>query len=300
MKILVRFALLWVGLVAAPAQAAINVLACEPEWAALAQEIAGNKARVTSATTPNQDPHRIEARPSLIARARVADLVICTGAELEIGWLPLLLSESGNARIRPGAPGYLEVARHVPLIEKPDTVDRSMGDVHASGNPHLHLDPRNLILAAGALSARLVQLDASNAAWYTARTKDFQARMSTAIERWQGQAAALKNVPVAVHHKTWSYLLVWLEMRATVDLEPKPGVDPSVAYLGQVLNQIKTTPVKMVLYANYFSPRASQWLSERAKVPAVQLPYTVGGSPGARDLFGLFDDLIAKLLAGAA
>ncbi len=296
------FALSWLaglaGLLvfAQPVHAALSVLACEPEWAALIQEVGGDKVRVSSATTANQDPHRIEARPSLTARARNADLLVCTGAELEIGWLPLLQRESGNAKIQPGKSGYFEAARFVSLIDKPRFVDRSMGDVHAAGNPHIHLDPRNIAQVAEALAARLAQIDAANAGHYAARNLDFQSRWQAGMARWQAKGAPLKDVPIAMHHKNLSYLANWLGMRPDVTLEPKPGVDPSVAYLGEVLARVGDRPVRMVVYANHESPRASRWLAERAGVPAVQLPYTVGSSAAARDLFGLYDDLLARLL----
>lgn len=286
---------LW--LAAGTAQATLNVLACTPEWAALTQELAGDKARVTSATTAGQDPHRIEARPSLIARARNADLLVCNGADLEVGWLPLLQRESGNARILVGQPGYFEAAQFVTTIEKPQAIDRSMGDVHAAGNPHIHTDPRNIARVANALAIRLALVDPVNAAHYATRNSDFQTRWQAAIVRWQTLAAPLKGQPVAVHHKGWSYLIGWLGMRQIVDLEPKPGVEPSVAYLGQVLARVKNEPVRMVLHTNYQSSRASKWFAERAGVPAVELPFTVGGSKAAKDLFGLFDDITNRLVS---
>src|SRR5204863_4728290 len=138
--------------ISSPAFAALNILACEPEWGALAKEIGGDRVTVYTATTALQDPHRIEARPSLIARARNADLMVCTGAQLEIGWAPLLQTQSGNPKIQSGQPGYFEAASAVSLIEKPSSVDRSLGDVHPAGNPHLHLDPRNIAAAAAALA----------------------------------------------------------------------------------------------------------------------------------------------------
>lgn len=296
MKRLLASLLLWAAL---PAHAALNVLACEPEWAALTQELAGDKAKISSATTALQDPHHIEARPSLIARSRVADLLVCTGAELEIGWLPLLQRESGNAKIQPGQPGHFEAARHVTLIEKPAVIDRSMGDIHAAGNPHLHLDPRNLLPVAQALSTKLAELDPDNAAHYAARQRDFAVRMRTAIARWEKEAAGLKGMPVVVHHKSLSYLTHWLGLKVVADLEPKPGVEPSAAHLGQLLDRLKATPAKKVLRPAYLPPRASLWLAERAGVDAVELPYTVGGSEAAKDLYGLFDDSIARLLSGA-
>lgn len=292
-----RFLILWLAALAAwPAQAALNILATVPEWAALAREIGGDKVAATSAATAGQDPHRIDARPSLIARARNADLVIATGAELEIGWLPVLQRESGNARIQPGRPGYFEAARQAAMIDKPTVLDRAQGDVHAEGNPHLHLDPRNIARVAEALAVRLADLDAANAAHYAARLKDFQVRWQAAVTRWQALAAPLKGVRVVEHHKNWSYLLDWLSMRSTFTLEPKPGVEPSVAHLGELLARQSSEPARLVLYANYQSPRASQWLAERAGIKAVQLPFTVGASEAARDLFGLYDDILARLL----
>lgn len=296
--------LLWLALLlcAHAAQAApsapLNVLACEPEWAALVQEIAADRARVSSATTARQDPHHIEARPSLIARARNADLLVCTGAELEIGWLPLLQRESGNARIQPGRPGYFEAAAFVPLLEKTGLADRALGDVHPGGNPHLHADPRNLLKVADALAQRLADLDPGNAAHYAAHGQDFRQRMIGAIARWEKQAAPLRGVPVAVQHRAWSYLADWLGLRVVADLEPKPGIEPSVSSLAKLLERLKARPARMVLRTAYQSPKPGEWLAGRAGMAAVELPYTVGGSAAAQDLFGLFDDTLAKLREG--
>src|SRR5438874_12473720 len=139
---------------AAPAMAALNVFTCEPEWASLAQELGGEKVSVFTATTAQQDAHRVEARPSLIARFRNADVLICSGSELEIGWLPLLFTQSGNDRIRPGAPGYIEASQYVVRLEVPKVIDRALGDIHPQGNPHVHLDPRNIAKIAEVLTAR--------------------------------------------------------------------------------------------------------------------------------------------------
>ena len=281
------------------ANAALNVFACEPEWAALARELGGDDVKVYAATTALQDPHRIEARPSLIAQMRRADLVVCTGAELEIGWLPVLLREAGNARVQPGRPGYFEAARHVTLLEKPARVDRSEGDVHAEGNPHIHTDPRNLLRVGEALAARLGEIEPDQAAAYRARGQAFASRWQAAITRWEARAAPLKNMPVAVQHKSFSYLLGWLGLREVAILEPKPGVEPSMTYLAQVAAQLQATPAKMVLRAAYQSPRPAEWLAQRADIPALALPYTVGGSDRANDLFSLFDDTLDQLLKAA-
>ena len=282
---------------AVPGIAALNILACEPEWAALAQELGGDKVKTSSATTALQDPHRIEARPSLIARARNADLLVCTGLELEVGWLPILLQQSANGKIAPGQPGNMETGALVPRLEIPTRLDRSEGDVHPGGNPHIQDDPRNIARVATALAKRLSVLDPANAALYQSRLDDFSGRWSAAIARWELQAAPLRGVRVVLHHKNLNYLLDWLGMREVGTLEPKPGIEPSAAHLSELLVQLEREPAKMVLRAVYQDARASEWLSQRAKIPAVMLPFTVGGSDRAKDLFGLFDDTIARLLA---
>jgi zinc/manganese transport system substrate-binding protein len=282
---------------ASPALAALNIFACEPEWGSLAKELGAGKVNVYTATTALQDVHRIEARPSLIARGRSADLVVCTGAELEIGWLPLVQSQSGNPAIRRGQPGYFEASDYVQLIEKPTSLDRAQGDVHAAGNPHIHLSPRNVAEAAAALGERMAQLDPKEAAHYGERTKDFLERWRQATARWEKEGAPLKGVGVVVHHKDLSYLLAWLGMREVGTLEPKPGLPPSSAHLAELLGKLKETPAKAVVRAAYNDPKPSAWLSEQARIPAVMVPYTVGGSDKATDLFGLYDDTLARLLA---
>lgn len=281
------------------ASAALNVLACEPEWGALARELGGEKVKVFDATTGLQDPHRIEARPSLIAQARKADLLVCTGAELEIGWLPLLLRQSGNANIQPGKPGYFEAAAQVTRLEIPTRIDRAEGDIHPGGNPHIQLDPRNIAKVADALARRLAEVDPANAAAYQARQQDFARRWQAASERWQAQAAPLKGTAIVVQHKAFPYLSAWLGLQEVATLEPKPGIEPSSAHLATVLAQLKQTPARMVLRAAYQSERPAQWLGERAGIKVAVLPFSVGGSEQARDLFGLFDDTINRLLEAA-
>lgn len=281
------------------AHAAFDVFACEPEWAALVQQLAGDKASIYTASAALQDPHRIEARPSLIARTRNADLLVCTGLELETGWLPILLQQSGNARIQPGQPGYLEAGNYVQKLEVPARVDRSEGDVHAAGNPHIQGDPRNIARVAEALARRLAQLDPANAAYYQQRYQDFSARWAAALQRWEREAAPLKGMAVVEHHKNMEYLLNWLGMRAIATLEPKPGVEPSAAHLSELLGLLQRQPAKMVIRGAYQDERASQWLAEHARIPAVMLPFTVGGDERAKDLFGLFDDTLQRLLEAA-
>jgi zinc/manganese transport system substrate-binding protein len=286
-------------MLAAPALAALNVFATVPEWGALTQELGGDKVSVYVATNALQDPHHVEAKPSLIARARNADLVVATGAELEIGWLPLVTQQAGNPRIQPGKPGYFEAAPLVPMLGKPTRLDRADGDVHAAGDPHVQTDPRNILRVAQPLAARLAELDPANAAYYASRQMAFAERWTAAIANWEKEGAPLRGVPIVVQHKAFTYLIAWLGMNEIAALEPKPGVEPTTAYLTTVLETLQRQPAKMVLRAAYQSDRASQWIAERAKINAVVLPFTVGGDDQAKDLYGLFDDTIARLRKGA-
>ncbi len=284
-------------LLALPAHAALRVFACEPEWGALAQELGGSLVDVSVATSALQDPHQIQAKPSLIARARNADLVVCTGAELEIGWLPVLLQQSGNAKVQTGQPGNFAAADVVRKLDLPGQLDRAQGDVHAAGNPHIQTDPRNIAQVALALAARLQQIDPAHAGDYAQRSADFGRRWQLAMTRWTTQAAPLKGTPVVSQHKAFVYLYDWLGLKEVAVLEPKPGVEPTAAHLQTVLIALKATPARMVLYAAYQDPRSSDWLSKNAGMPAVKLASTVGGTEAAKDLFGLFDDTVARLLA---
>jgi zinc/manganese transport system substrate-binding protein len=288
------------ALPALPAQAALRIFACEPEWGALAQELGGSLVDVSVATNALQDPHQIQAKPSLIARARNADLVACTGAELEIGWLPVLLQQSGNAKVQAGLPGNFAAADFVRKLDVPTQLDRSQGDVHAAGNPHIQTDPRNIAQVALALGARLQQVDPAHAADYAKRLADFTQRWQQAMNRWNALAAPLRGLSVASQHKGFPYLYDWLGLKEVAVLEPKPGIEPSASHLQSVLSTLKATPARMVLYAAYQDSRPSEWLSRNAAIPAVKIPFTVGGSDGANDLFGLFDDTLARLLAAGA
>src|SRR3954465_8174483 len=186
---------------ALPAHAAVNVLACEPEWAALATELGGDKVKASSATTALQDPHRIEARPSLIARARNAELMVCTGAQLEIGWVPLLQGQPGKPNIRGGQSGYFEAASVFALLERPTSVDRAQGDVHPAGNPHLHLNPHNIERVASALIERMAAIDAREAQNYRSRGDAFLKRWREATARWEAAGVPLKGMGVVTYHK---------------------------------------------------------------------------------------------------
>ena len=282
---------------AMPAMATLNVFACEPEWASLADELGGERVKSYSATTAYQDPHHIEARPSLIAKVRRADLLICSGADLEVGWLPLLQRQASNAKVLPNTPGYFEASAMVKRLDIPVKIDRSMGDVHAAGNPHVHLDPRRIQTIAKALQARLIEIDPAGKEYYQQRFINFNQRWQQAINKWQQQASKLKGTRMVIHHRDWIYLFDWLGIDVAGELEPKPGLPTTASHLILLKKTLQANTAKMIVHTTYQNPRGAKRLSALTGIPVVQLPYTVGGAENVTDLFSLFDVTIQKLMS---
>ena len=294
-----RFLVLIFGFVLAaalPARAALDIFACESEWGALSRELGGAKVKVRDATSPLQDPHFVTARPSLIAAVRKADIVVCNGADLEIGWLPLLLRKSGNRDVQPGAKGNFLAADFINKLEIPTSVDRALGDIHPQGNPHIVGNPHNISIVAQALSQRFAEIDPENSAYYQARYQAFNDRWQSAIVKWETAAAPLRGLPIVVQHKTWVYLTDWLGLKVVATLEPRPGIPPTTSHLQKVLNEIRDSKPRLILNAAYENSKPSRWLAERTGVPAVTLPYTVGGTKEADDIFQLYEVMVNMLL----
>ena len=278
-----------------PAIAEVRVLACEPEWAALAEAVGGGDVVVHSATHGRQDAHYVRARPSLIAKVRRADVLFCSGAELESGWLPVLMQRGARHVIQPGQPGHIMAADHVAVLDRPETIDRSHGDVHPSGNPHVHLDPRNIEILASELVRRLERIDPDNADAYRSRLASFRADWAAAMEGWRSRVASLQGMKVVVYHEAWAYLLRWAGLTRIASLEALPGIPPSASHLQDVLEQSRGAGAEAILRAPYEPRDASDWFSARTGIPVVELPFTVGGHPQAGDLVSLFD-ITLKLL----
>ena len=291
------FFALVLALASSLAYADLRVFATVPEWGALAEALGGDKVKVYTATTGLQDPHRIQARPSLIANARNANLLVATGAGLEAGWLPLTLRESNNPAIQGGQPGYFEASAYVRMLNLPPVVDRTMGDVHAEGNPHIQTDPRNLLPIARALSARMMQLDPENAAYYRARGEQFQKDWQANLARWQKEAAPLRGVKVWVQHDGYPYMNQWLALNQVGVLEPRPGIEASSKQLADLLIRQQTLQGRMIIASAYMNDAPAKWFGEKASIPEVVLPFTVGGNDHARSLSGLYDETLARLLA---
>lgn len=284
------------GVMALPANAAVRVFACEPEWAAVAHEIGGDKVETSSATTPDQDVHYIQARPSLIAQVRRADLVFCTGADLEVGWLPVLLRQAGNGKVQPGQPGFFEAASAVQLLDVPTSVDRAQGDVHPYGNPHIQTDPRNIGKVAAALAERLEKIDAPNAALYSQRAKEFADAWSKSVEKWTEMGKPLAGMQIVTHHRSYVYMERWLGIEELGNLEPKPGIEPTPGHLAELLDQVQHKKLKAIVRSSYQDARASDWLAGRTGVKGIVIPHTVGSVPGTDRLTQMFDVMIARLL----
>lgn len=282
----------------AASAAGLNIFACEAEWGALSAEIGGDKISVYTATSALQDVHSVDARPSLIAKLRRADLLVCTGASLESGWLPQVQRQAANNKVQSGA-GVFFAADQISLLEKPAVLDRANGDVHPEGNPHVQFDPERLLQIATALKDRFVSLDPENTRTYQHNYAAFAQKWQQAMSGWQQAAAKLKGHKVVVQHSTFLYLLNWLGMESIAMLEPKPGLPPTATHLQQVLQTIKGQPVMAVLSATYQDTRPSEWLAERAGIPVLRLAQSVGGDKTSTDLIHWYNGVIEQLLQAA-
>ena len=275
--------------------AKVNIFTCEPEWKSLSQEIGGDYIEVFSATSAAQDPHYIRAKPSLIAKVRKADLLICSGSDLEAGWLPILLSKaSKNAQV--GKIGHLMASDFVSRIEKPEVLDRSMGDIHAQGNPHIHLNPHNILLVAKELTNRLKAIDPINSKNYQNNYDKFVNKWKKYIRKWEVRAFKLKGVKVLPHHKSFSYLINWLKLEEIATLESKPGIAPTLNHLENLLIILRKDPAKFIIRTPFDPKDASNWIHKKTQIKELVLPYTVGGDKQVSDLFSLFDNIINLML----
>ncbi len=278
-----------------PAFADLSVFACEPHWASLVQELGGGHVDVLSATGAYNDPHFIQAKPSLISRMRKADLVVCNGADLEVGWLPVLMQQGAGAKVQPGQPGYLDGSRDVKMLQVPASVDRALGDIHPYGNPHYQTDPRTIGAVAADLVQRMAQLDPDNAAEYQKRYADFKARWDAALKKWEQEAAPLKGMKLIAYHDGWVYMQDWLGLDIVGFLEPKPGIPPSPGHLSELIAVAKGQQVQGIIYTPYEDSQAADWLSQRTGVASAAIPDTVGADED-KDLFAFYDYMISQLL----
>jgi zinc/manganese transport system substrate-binding protein len=274
----------------------INVFACEPEWKALAEQLGGDKVHAVSATNGLEDPHQVQARPSLISQMRGADLLVCSGADLEVGWLPILLRRASNPKIAIGKPGYFFAADHVKLLGVPRVIDRSQGDVHAAGNPHVQTNPKNIARVAKALVQRMQQIDPDNSDYYQQQTEQFLAKWQVAVRNWQQALRPYRGAKIVVQHANWDYLMDFTKFDQVAVIEEKPGIPPTTGHLVQLSKQLAANPADVIIHAAYQPKKASEWLSHRTGIPVVTLPFTIGGTEQAKDLFSLYDETFTLLI----
>ena len=275
----------------------LNIFACEPEWKALADEIGGNKVKSISATHAKQDPHHIRARPSLIAKIRRADLIFCSGAGLEVGWMPILIQKA-RSQVQPGNIGYFMASKYTPVIDIPNKIDRSHGDVHPEGNPHVHLDPHNILLVAKELNRRLSIIDSKNKSFYQEQYNNFVDKWQNSISRWNKEIESIKGKRIIIHHKSFDYLFNWLQLNEIASLEVKPGIPPTTSHLKNILENTNKSSVDIIVVSPYDPTEGALWLSEKTQIPVVTLPYTIGGNEESNNLIALFDSSI-KILQNA-
>jgi len=221
--------------------------------------------------------------------------MVWTGAGREGGWLPLLLRQSGTAASQEDELGYCVAASQVERIEIPTNLDRSQGDVHASGNPHVHWDPYRLLSIAEALSERLQRIDPENKASYQQKLEAFNGVWKPEIASWEKAMAHLKGKKVIVYHKSWSYLLRWLGINAIADLEPKPGIPPTPSHLASLLEISRTEQPQAIVIASYKNDKGAQWLSKKTGIPVLSLPFTIGGNDKTDDLLSLYKTVLSDI-----
>ena len=279
-----------------PVLAKIKVFTCEPEWTSLVKEITKNKAVVYQAISGKQDPHKIQARPSLIAKVRNSDLLVCSGADLEIGWLPVLIEKAANNKIKVGTLGYFEATSVIDVIDKKSNVDRSMGDQHPYGNPHIHLNPHNILIVGQEIVKRLSKIDPNNSKIYQENFASFQSKFSNKIVEWESKAKVLENKNIISHHADINYLVRWLNLNLLSTIENKPGIPPSASQMKKLVNDFKNSNILAVNSFIINPAKPSNWLSNKLQAPKVSLHYTVGSQNNIKNLFDLFEENLRILL----
>ncbi|HXI14303.1 MAG TPA: metal ABC transporter substrate-binding protein [Thermoanaerobaculia bacterium] len=277
--------------------AKLKVVTTTADLASIAQEIAGDRASISSIARGYQDPHSVETKPSFLLQLRQTDLLVVVGLELEAGWLPPLLDQSRNQKIRPGTSGYLDVSQGVEILDRPTgTVNRSMGDVHAMGNPHYWLDPANAVRIAIQIQQRLGQLDPSNAAVYSSRLGNFKQRLNEANKRWTAQLAPYRGAKVVTYHNSWASFAKRYGINVVGYVEPKPGVPPSPSHTFQLIKLMKEQRVKAVLVEPYFDLKTPQSVASRTGARVLVLFPSVGATPAVGDYIKLFDRNVSELV----
>ena len=280
-------------------QAKLNVVATTPDLAAIAREIGGDKIEVTTLAKPTEDPHFVDAKPSFIVKLNRADVLIEGGAELEIGWLPPLLAGARNARLTPGAPGYIRCSEGVPMLEVPATLDRSKGDIHAAGNPHFVVDPVNAKIVAQHIADSFCQTDAKSCDAYRANLRKFTAALEAKLAAWQKQLEPFKGQQVVAYHNSWPYFGNRFGLKIDLFLEPKPGIPPTPAHLADVITKMKTDKVHVIMVDPYLNRKTAETVARNTGATVVDVAQFPGGVKGTEGGYLQLLDYLVNSLAQA-
>jgi zinc/manganese transport system substrate-binding protein len=284
----------------APARAAVNVVTSTEDLADLATQVGGDRVKVESIARGYQDPHFVEAKPSFILKLAKADLLVVVGRELEVGWLPPLVQQSRNAKIQPGANGYLDASLTAKILEIPTgQITRAMGDVHPQGNPHYHLDPGNGRRIAKAIADKLAQMSPADAAYFAQRYADFDRRLAEAEKRWDARMAPYKGLKVVTYHRSWANFTERFGLDVIGYVEPRPGIPPSPQHTIDLIGEMKRQGVKILLVEPYFDLKTPNSIARETGAQVVVLLPSVGGEKTVTDYIRLFDydlDLLARAI----
>ncbi len=300
-KVLIGIALLGGPLLPPPplmGQARLKIVTTTSDLADIAASVGGERVKTVHISEGYQDPHFVEAKPSFILQFRNADLLAFVGLDLEIGWLSLLIDGSRNPKIRPGAAGYVDVSRAIPVIDVPTgTIDRSLGDIHALGNPHYWLDPANGRRIAWLFRDKFTQLDPTGATAYTASAKAFESRLGAAEQAWAADLAKIKGKPVVAWHTSWRYFAEFTGMNIVGFMEPKPGVPPSPSHLAGLIQTMKRTGARVIVMEPFYDRKTADFVASKAGATVLVLPPSVGGKKGIDDYIALMKYNITQLAA---
>ena len=286
-------------LLAASAQAKLNVVATTADLGAIAREIGGDAITLTTLAKPTEDPHFVDAKPSFIVKLNRADVVIEGGAELEIGWLPALLDQSRNEKLAAGAPGHVICSKGVPLMDVPATLDRSRGDIHAAGNPHYLIAPSNAKIVAQNIADALAEVDAKNAETYRANLKKFTAALDVKMAEWQQTLAPFAGASIVAYHDSWPYFARDFGFKIDLFLEPKPGIPPTPAHLAEVIFKMKSEKARVIIVDPYLNRRTAETVARDTGAAVVDVTQFPGGLKGTDGGYIQLEDYLVNTLGKA-
>ena len=285
-------------LIAQSSMAQVQIVTSTPDFAAIAKDIGGDKVEIISLAKGYQNPHYVDAKPIFVTKLNQADLLVYNGLELEVGWLPILITGARNSNIlSSNTVGHYDASLSINnKLEIPaGPVDRSMGDIHPGGNPHYLLDPRNAIPVARSIAARLIRIDPENADYYEENFNNFINTLKLKISEWQVQLAPYNGTNVVTYHKLWSYFLDWAGFKLAGTIEPLPGVPPSPSHVAELITIMETDQVKLIISANYYPRKTPEIIAQKTGANSLVLPAQVGGEDGINTYFELIDTIVGQI-----